>query len=93
MNKPTKTIFQKAQAEIPYFVEEVAGLSVDQIDARLAQLTKDLEAIQEQKEADDELLNAIALVTEYRGPYTEGKMVAKMKSKLLIAMAKEKGGN
>lgn len=76
----------------PEYVEEVAGLSVEQLDARLAALAKGLEAVDEAKENDEELQR---LSEEYKNAsdaYTDAKKASRLKSRYVIGLIRDKGG-
>ena len=45
MSKPKVNFKEKCQKDMPEFVAEVDASSVEQLDARLAQLAKDIEAV------------------------------------------------
>jgi hypothetical protein len=92
MKKPKKSVEEKIRKEMPDFVEAVVGLSVDELNTRVLNLAKELEAIDAAKEQDLELERAQELVNEYSGPYREGKRVAKLRIKYLISLIEEKGG-
>lgn len=92
MNKPKKSIQAQVKEDMPEFYDESLGLSVEQMDARLAQFAKDLEAIQDTKADDEALREASEKLSQLRAPYLESKKAVKLKSKYLIALIKEKGG-
>jgi hypothetical protein len=83
---------QKIEKEMPDFISEVAGLSVEELNARLSRLAKDYEAIEEAKEADEGLREAQDTARELRAPYADGKKAIRMKSSYIVALVKEKGG-
>lgn len=82
----------KIEKEMPEFVAEVAGLSVDDLNLRLSRLAKDYEAIEEAKEADAGLSDARDAAREMAAPYSEGKKAVRNKSSYIVALIKEKGG-
>lgn len=83
---------QKIEKELPEFVNEVAGLSVDDLNLRLSRLAKDYEAIEEAKEADEGLADARETSRALAAPYSDGKKVIRKKSSYIVALIKEKGG-
>jgi hypothetical protein len=89
--KQKKTIHEKIQAELPDFAAEVANLSGDQLNNRLAKLAKDSEANEQAKEEDEDLLKAKEKVQLYSEPYKEFKKVLRLKMKYVIALAEERG--
>ncbi len=85
-------IAAKLSKENPEFVAEVQGLSVEQLDARLAQLAKDGEAVEDAKEADEELEATQSHASAMAAPYREAKKAIGLKRKFLVGLIKEKGG-
>lgn len=83
---------EKIQKANPEFAEEVGALSVEQLDHRLAQLAKDLEATEDAKDADSDLAEAQEKATELAAPYRDAKKALRLKSRYVIALIKEKGG-
>jgi hypothetical protein len=92
MAKPKKSIQERVQKEIPEFAEVVAGLSVAELEQRLASEAKNAERIEEAKENDQALEEAKNQVAEYSAPYRDAKKVVRLKSRYLISLIKEKGG-
>jgi hypothetical protein len=88
--KPKKTIEQKVREEFPEFADECQALDSSQIDARLAQFAKDLEAIGESVEADDGLAAAKEAVSNMAAPYREAKAAIRLKGSYLIRLLKER---
>lgn len=74
------------------FKEEVDRLSVPQLEARITNMQKQLEESEEHKEANVKLNNAKAEVKELSGPYNDVKKAVKVKTKYIIALIREKGG-
>ncbi len=82
----------KVEKEMPDFANEVAGLSVDDLNGRLSQLAKDYEEIQTAKEADEDLESLRSAASEAAAPYRDGKKAVRLKSSYIVALIKEKGG-
>jgi uncharacterized small protein (DUF1192 family) len=89
--KVKKTLEEKIQKDNPEFAAEVAGLSVDELNKRLALLAKDAEAVSESKEADEELENTRALLTQLTAPYRDAQKSIRLKSRFVISLIKDKG--
>ncbi len=83
---------QSFEAEHPEFVSEVAGLSVEELDNRLASLSKANEENNDARDDDEELQGARELSRELGAPYNDLKKVIKLKSRYIIALIREKGG-
>lgn len=92
MNKPKVSVSEKVQKEMPEFADAVAGLSVEELNARVTQCAKDSEQIQDAKEADEALEDAKELSRQLAAPYREGLSANRLKTRYLIALIKEKGG-
>lgn len=78
--------------ENPELVDECASLSVEQLDARLAQCAKDSQAAEEIKEADMKYQAAKDEAKELGAPHRDAKKAIKLRSRYLIALIKERGG-
>lgn len=74
------------------FIDEVVGLSIPQLDARILQMQKALEESEQHKEQNIALQTAKDEVAVLDGPYKDVKKAVKFKTKYLIALIKEKGG-
>ncbi len=92
MAKAKKSFEEKVQAEYPEFVGEIVGLSVDQLNGRLAEQAKAAEWNETSKEEDEDLEKAQALASELGAPYRDAKKEIRLKSRYLIKLIKEKGG-
>lgn len=91
MGRPKVVFKEKVQKEMPEFVGEVNSLSPEQLDARLAQLAKDMESVHESQEADEELEQARERASELNAPYRDSKKAISMKSRYIVELLKEKG--
>lgn len=74
------------------FKEEVDRLSVSQLNERITKMQKQLQESEEHKEQNVALQNAKAEVKELSGPYNDVKKAVSVKTKYIIALIKEKGG-
>lgn len=74
------------------FESAVLGLSVEQLKARIAQMQKDLDESEEHKLANNALADLKSQVSTIEGPYNDVKKAVKIKTKFLIELIKEKGG-
>lgn len=93
MARPKKSVQEKVQKEFPEFTATVDGLSVADLEGKLASYAKNQNEIEASQEADEELQNTKALLKELNGPYNDSKKAVKLKMKYIIALIKEKGGN
>ena len=92
MNKPRISVKNKVEKDFPEFAGEVAGLSIEELNARITHCAKASEAVQGAKEADEELENTKELVKQLLAPYREALAANRLKTRYLIALIKEKGG-
>jgi len=86
-----KSLEQQVKEEMPEFVSEVASASTEQLDARLAQLAKDLEAVNDAKEADEELKEARETASAMAQPYRDAKKHIALKSRYIVSLLKDRG--
>lgn len=92
MARPGKTVQEKVQAEYPEFVDSVMGLAVDALEKRLSDYAKHRDEVEESKKADGDLEQAKAVVSEMSAPYNDALKAINLKSKYIVALIKEKGG-
>lgn len=74
------------------FKEEVDALSVKSLEDRITRMQKDLDESREHKEANTALRHAKDEVAEISGPYSDVEKSVKVKTKYIIELIKEKGG-
>ena len=82
----------KTQKNYPEFTKEVDGLSVEQLNERMATLAKSLADSEEHRENNEALEEAKAKVAELKGPYDDVKKAVRLKQRYLRNLIKEKGG-
>lgn len=92
MARPKKSVQEKVQEDMPEFASEVAGLSVGDLNNRLAKLAKDSEANEQAQEDDEGLEKARAEASELAAPYRDAKKAIRLRSRYIIALINEKGG-
>ena len=83
---------QKFEEENAEFVGEVVGLTVGELNSRLAELAKATEWNQQSKEDDEDLEEKKKAASEAAAPYRDAAKALRLKSKYLIKLIKEKGG-
>ena len=74
------------------FFHEVERLSVADLDRRLNGLAKHAEEIDEAKENNPDLKEAREELNKIAGPFRDAKKTNKLKTKYVIQLIKEKGG-
>jgi hypothetical protein len=75
------------------WVSTVQGLSVEELDKMILRYAKYREEIKEAREKDEELNRVKELVKELGAPYRENLKINEQKTKYLIMLLGEKGGN
>jgi len=74
------------------FKDEVDRLNIPQLEARISSYQKQLDESEEHKKNNDALNHVKAEKAELEGPYNDVKKAVKIKTKYLIELIKEKGG-
>ena len=87
------SVYDKVRKEYPEFVEEVVGLSVEELNNRLAMNAKQVAEIEDAKEADEALFSLKEEVKLMSAPYSEAKKALNQKTRFIVELIKEKGEN
>lgn len=74
------------------FKEEVDSLSVDDLEIRISNMQKGLDESREHKKENVALQKVSAEKAELEGPYKDVEKAVKVKTKYIIELIKEKGG-
>lgn len=82
----------KMQKDMPEFCDSCQGLSVQQLEQRIATYQKELQDSETHKEGNDLLRKAIAEAKELGAGYREVKKDTGRKTRYLIELIREKGG-
>jgi hypothetical protein len=93
MAKPKKALKQTVEELYPDFTSEVGSLALDSLERRLSSYAKRAEEIEEAKENDEELEKTRELLSELAAPYRDGKKEVRLKSRYIISLIKDRGGN
>lgn len=88
-----KDVKLEVQKRYPDFVESIDGLSVGDLEQRLLTYAKERENVREAKEIDEQLQQVIEAKAELEGPYKDAQKAIDLKSRYIISLIKEKGGN
>lgn len=88
--KSKKSVQDTVREEMPEFVDEVASLTADQLNSRLAQLAKDTESLLDAKEADEGLNEARETASQLAAPYKDGVKMIRLKTRYLLSLLKER---
>lgn len=87
-----KDLTQTVMADFPEFADEVQALpDAAQLNARLASLSRDLNAVSEAKGADEDLRQAKEHSRELGAPYRDAAKALNLKSKFIILTMRNRG--
>lgn len=92
MGKNQTTLREQVDKKYQGFADEVESLSITQLEARISSYQKQLDESEEHKEANELLKHAQEKVSELNGPYNDIRNAVKLKTKFIIHLIKEKGG-
>lgn len=92
MARSKKTVQEQVHENYPDFANTIEALSVMELEMRLSAYAKENVKVDEAKEADEELARVSALKSEFEAPYKDAKKALKLKSKYIISLIREKGG-
>lgn len=92
MARAKKSLQEKVQEDMPEFAAEVASLSVQDLNNRLATLAKGSEENEQAQEDDEDLEKARAEASELAAPYRDAKKAIRLRSRYVISLIREKGG-
>ena len=93
MAKRKKSLEETVREEYGTFYEEVAGLNVGDLEKRLSTYAKEYEKVDTSKEQDDALKNAQETAKEMAAPYKDAKKAIRLKSKFIVQLISDKGGD
>lgn len=92
MARAKKSLQEKVQEDMPEFAAEVAGLAVQDLNNRLATLAKGAEENEQAQEDDEDLEKARSEASELAAPYRDAKKAIRLRSRYIISLIREKGG-
>lgn len=82
---------KKLKNKDPMFLDEIAGLSTDQLNNRLLSLAKNRQETIKAKEEDQDLAEAQATVKDLSAPYKETLSAVDLKMRYIAELIKAKG--
>lgn len=91
--KAKKTLEDKVREEYEHFYQEVIGLSVGDLEKRLATYAKEREKVDVAMDQDVELKETRAKAKDLAAPYNESKKALKLKNKFIVQLISDKGGD
>jgi hypothetical protein len=74
------------------FKEEVDAQTITVLEGRITQMQKDLDESEEHKKNNEALIKVKNEKAELEGPYNDFKKAVQVKTKYIIELIKEKGG-
>jgi hypothetical protein len=90
MNEKEQKMMSKVEKELPEFVDEIRGLTQDQLNTRLANLTKEYCEVELAEDNDEEYQGAKDSASELGAPYRDAKKVLNLKTAYIFNTLKEK---
>ena len=97
MAKANKTgsLLEKVDSKYPGFADEVGGLSVQQLEKRIADMQKTLEdaVIFQDEKNGGEIESLSAQLKDLKADLSEVKKAVALKTKYCVKLIREKGGN
>jgi hypothetical protein len=87
-----KTVRQQVEEQFQEWTDSVQGLSVSDLDSMILRYAKYREEIKDAKEKDETLQKTKELIKELSAPYRESLKANELKTKYLITLLGEKGG-
>lgn len=92
--KKTGSLLERVDEKYPGYAGEVVGLSVQQLDQRIADMQKTLEDSETHRDEKfgEELASLKAKAAEINGSYNDVKKAVALKTKFLVSLIREKGG-
>jgi hypothetical protein len=82
----------KAQKDYPDFCETVDRLSVEELDKRLLDYTKERQKVEDELKNKKEIIQKRDELKEMTGPYTDVQKALKVKMQYVLHLIGEKGG-
>lgn len=93
MARQKKNVVETVQKEFPEFAAVVESLGVQELEMKLASYAKENEKVIDAQEADESLQSAKGHASELQGPYTDAKKAIRLKSRYLISLIRDRGGD
>lgn len=89
-----KSLLEKVDDKYPEYANEVAGLNVQQLDQRIAELQKTLEdAAKFHEDKNSEAITGLrAQLKDLNADFGDVKKAVALKTKFLVSLVREKGG-
>lgn len=88
-----KTLREEVEDKYGEFANSVAGLGVGELDSLLLRYAKYREEVKESKKEDEQLIKTAELKKELEAPYKDSLKAIDLKSRYLLILIGEKGGD
>lgn len=88
--KNKKSLIEVIQKEMPEWFAEVAGLSTEAVNERLAQNSKDLSGVEKEQDDDKDLNDSRERTRQFNAPYVDAKKALKLKRQFLVSLVSDK---
>jgi hypothetical protein len=88
-----KSLKEQVEEQFQDWANSVQGLSVSELDSMILRYAKYREEIKDFRESDEQLQKAKEMVKELSAPHRENLKGNEIKTKYLISLLGEKGGN
>jgi hypothetical protein len=88
-----KDVRSTVEKKYPEFVNEVAGMPLAELEKRLSTYAKQVERVNTDLEDNQKIASARELLSELLGPYRDTKKALRLKTKYVIELIKERGGD
>ena len=89
----SKTLREQVEEKYGEWVDTVVGLNVEKLDSLLLSYTKHREEVRDSKAKDEKLLQTLELKKELEAPYKDSLKAIDLKTRYLLMLIGEKGGN
>lgn len=88
-----KTLREQVEEQFGEWTDGVVGLSVSDLDSMLLRYAKYREDVKETRKNDEKLNQTIELKKELEAPYKDSLKAIELKSRYLLLLIGEKGGD
>jgi DNA repair exonuclease SbcCD ATPase subunit len=91
--KQKKDWVDKLHDKYPGFLDEVLGLSIDELEKKIFAYAKELESSEQHLKENEDVKRLQEQLKEAKASYNEVKKAIKLKTKYCFKLIREKGGN
>lgn len=91
-SRKPKTLREKIETEFPEFADEAVTLAIPQMEKRISDMQKEFQDSEQHRTENPDLNQAKNEVKELSSSYNEVKKAVSLKTKYLVTLIREKGG-